>query len=417
MSVDRLSDRVRRELTYLNHPWRDWTIPRYRDSARVLDVLIVGGGQGGLATAFALKREQVPNIRIVDRNPRGFEGPWRRFARMTELRTPKEVFGIDLGIPSLTARAWYEAKFGRRAWERIAAISPKVWQDYLDWYREVLELPVENETEVTSIEPAGDLLLAHLRRRGRTECVHARKIVLATGFEGSGGCRIPRTLVAGLAAERYAHSADDIDFRRLAGKRVGVLGVGASALDNAAAALEAGAARVDICFRRADIPRVNPLGWTSFAGMLGHFAELSDLERWRFMRHIFEELPLPPPQNAFWRCRTFENSRGMPIVHGAQFARRERPQQLKLRLAPSRSISSSLPQVSKPTFRPGQSLPRSLTKLRCGATDSRLQLARRAISSRDSLTLARHSSLWNGSREPLPSSAGCTTSPSERRRV
>jgi cation diffusion facilitator CzcD-associated flavoprotein CzcO len=307
MSVDRLSDRVRRELTYLNHPSRDWTIPRYRDSARVLDVLIVGGGQGGLATAFGLKREQVTNIRIVDCNPRGFEGPWRRFARMTELRTPKEVFGIDLGIPSLTARAWYEAKFGRRAWERIAAISPKVWQDYLDWYREVLELPVENETEVTSIEPAGDLLLAHLRRRGRTECVHARKIVLATGFEGSGSCRIPRTLVAGLAAERYAHSADDIDFRRLAGKRVGVLGVGASALDNAAAALEAGAARVDICFRRADIPRVNPLGWTSFAGMLGHFAELSDLERWRFMRHIFEELPLPPPQNAFWRCRTFEN--------------------------------------------------------------------------------------------------------------
>ena len=74
MSVDRLSDRVRCELTYLNHPSRDWTIPRYRDSARVLDVLIVGGGQGGLATAFALKSEQVTNIRIIDRNPRGFEG-------------------------------------------------------------------------------------------------------------------------------------------------------------------------------------------------------------------------------------------------------------------------------------------------------------------------------------------------------
>ena len=282
-------------------------MPRYRDGAQVLDVLIVGAGQGGLATAFALGLERIANIRIVDRNPRGLEGPWRRFARMTELRTAKEVTGIDLGIPSLTARAWYEAKFGCQAWQRIENIAPKVWRDYLDWYRDVLQLPVENEIEVTSIEPASDLLLAHLRRRGRTERVHARKIVLATGIDGSGGWRAQDALAAGLPAQRYAHSTDEIDFGRLAGKRVGVLGIGASALDNAAAALEAGAARVDVCFRRADIPRVNPLGWTAFAGMLGHFADLTDLERWRFMRRILEELPIPPPQNAFWRCRSFKN--------------------------------------------------------------------------------------------------------------
>ena len=116
-----------------------------------------------------------------------------------------------------------------------------------------------------------------------------------------------RHLVADLPAERYAHSTDDIDFARLSGKRVGVLGVGASALDNAAAALEAGAASVDVCFRRAEIPQVNPLIWTNFAGMLGHFGELTDLDRWRFMRRILEQFPLPPPQEAFWRCRKFEN--------------------------------------------------------------------------------------------------------------
>lgn len=307
MSVVQLSDRVRRELTYLSYPPRDWTLPRSRDGARVLDVLIVGAGQGGLATAFGLKLERITNIRIVDRNPRGLEGPWRRFARMKELRTPKEVAGIDFGIPSLTARAWYEAKFGRQAWGRIDRIPQEIWRTYLDWYRDVLELPVENGTEVTSIEPAGDLLLAHLRRSDRIERVHARKIVLATGFDGSGRWRAPRALVANLPAERYAHSADDIDFHRLAGKRVGVLGVGASAFDNAAAALEAGAARVDLCFRRADIPRVNPLIWMNFSGMLGHFGELTDLERWRFMRHILEELPVPPTQDTFWRCRRFEN--------------------------------------------------------------------------------------------------------------
>ena len=137
--------------------------------------------------------------------------------------------------------------------------------------------------------------------------MHARKIVLATGFDGSGRWRAPPALVADLPAERYAHSTDDIDFGRLAGKRVGVLGVGASALDNAAAALEAGAARVDLCFRRAEFPRVNPLVWTNFAGMLGHFAELTDVERWRFMRHILEQRPVPPTQDTFWRCRRFEN--------------------------------------------------------------------------------------------------------------
>jgi cation diffusion facilitator CzcD-associated flavoprotein CzcO len=307
MSVAGLSDRVRRELTYLSYPSREWTIPRYRDGTRVLDVLIVGGGQGGLAAAFGLTLERIKNIRIVDRNPRGLEGPWRRFARMKALRTHKEVTGIDLGIPSLTPRAWYEARFGRRAWDRIQKLSPTEWRDYLDWYRDVLELPVENDTEVTSIEPDGDLLLAHLRWRGRIERVHARKIVLATGFEGSGRWRAPPSLVADLPAERYAHSTEDIDFAWLAGKRVGVLGVGASAVDNAAAALEAGAARVDLCFRRAEFPRVNPLAWTHFAGMLGYFGELSDLERWRFMLRILEEFPQPPPQDSFWRCRRFEN--------------------------------------------------------------------------------------------------------------
>src|SRR5262245_41309618 len=159
MSVTRLSGRVRRELTYLSYPPPEWTVPRFRDGLPVLDVLIVGGGQSGLGTAFGLKLERITNIRVVDRSPRGLEGPWRRFARMKELRTPKEVTGIDLGIPSLTARAWYEARFGDEAWQRVGSFSPEVWREYLDWYRDVLELPVENEPEVTSIEPAGDLLL------------------------------------------------------------------------------------------------------------------------------------------------------------------------------------------------------------------------------------------------------------------
>ena len=307
MSITELSNRVRRELTYLGYPAQEWTYPHSRDGIPVLDVLIVGGGQSGLATAFGLKLERITNIRIIDRNPRGLEGPWRRFARMKALRTPKEVHGIDFGIPSLTARAWYEARFGRKSWDSIQTLPQETWRWYLDWYREVLELPVESDVELTSIEPAADLLLAHLRHSGRVERVYARKIVLATGFDGSGHKRLPQSLVSNLPPERYAHSSDPIDFRRLRGKRIGLLGIGASALDNAATALEAGAARVDLCFRRPTIPQVNPLIWMNFAGMFGHFADLSDIERWRFMRYILEDLPVPPTQESVWRCRRFDN--------------------------------------------------------------------------------------------------------------
>src|SRR3984893_11698262 len=195
MSIAQHSKRGRRELTYLGYPPRAWTVPRSRDGVAVLDVLIVGGGQSGLGTAFGLKLERITNIRVIDRGPRGREGPWSRFARMRAIRAPKEVSGIDFGIPSLTARAWYEAKFGRRAWQRIDTLPQEIWRSYLDWYRDVLDLAVENGVELMSIAPAGDLLLAHLRHPDRIERVHARKIVLATGFDGSGRWRAPPNLV------------------------------------------------------------------------------------------------------------------------------------------------------------------------------------------------------------------------------
>lgn len=45
--------------------------PMERDGQRVLDVAIIGGGQGGLATAFALKRNNITNVRIFDRAAKG----------------------------------------------------------------------------------------------------------------------------------------------------------------------------------------------------------------------------------------------------------------------------------------------------------------------------------------------------------
>jgi len=67
---------------------------------------------------------------------------------------------------------------------------------------------------------------------------------------------------------------------------VAVLGAGASAFDNAATALEAGAGAVTICSRRAELQRVQPFRWLSFPGFLGHFHSLDDAWRWRFMTYL-----------------------------------------------------------------------------------------------------------------------------------
>src|SRR5262249_8005508 len=73
--------------------------------------------------------------------------------------------------------------------------------------------------------------------------VHARKLVLAGGRDGSGARSLPLfpslTAAPSGGAGRVFHASDAIDFARFEGGSVGVLGAGASAFDNAAVALEA----------------------------------------------------------------------------------------------------------------------------------------------------------------------------------
>src|SRR5687767_12755430 len=115
-----LEAQVRRDHALTCFPEPLWVPPRRTATgAPILDVLIVGAGQGGQAIATQLRRERVENILVIDRAPAGGEGPWRNFARMRTLRTWKTVTGPDLGMPSLTFQAWFEAQHGAAAFEAL----------------------------------------------------------------------------------------------------------------------------------------------------------------------------------------------------------------------------------------------------------------------------------------------------------
>ena len=173
--LEALSATVWRDLELLDHHSPSWV----RSREGVFDVVIVGGGQSGLGAAFGLMREKVGNILVVDENPAGLEGPWVTYARMITLRTPKQLTSIDFGMPSLTFRAWFEAQHGAAAWAALDKIPRADWMAYLRWYREVLQIPLRNETRVTLIEPLEDGLF-RLSLEGGGELL-ARKVVLATG--------------------------------------------------------------------------------------------------------------------------------------------------------------------------------------------------------------------------------------------
>ena len=281
-----LEAQVRRDIALTAHPRADWMKENFRGGKPVLDVLIVGAGQSGLATAFQLIRERVSNILVIDRAPRGKEGPWVTFARMPTLRSPKDQTGPDLDVPSLTFQAWYEAQHGAEAWAALGLIASKDWQDYLVWYRKVLDLPVRNEVDATAIAPGtlddgGRCLLVTL---STGEVIATRKLVLATGQAGTGEWWMPDFSKA-LPKDRRACAPDEIDFERLRGRKVAVLGAGATAMDNAATALEHGA-DVDLFCRRAEPSAVQQYRWLTFAGFLRHIGEMPDLWRWRIMGHI-----------------------------------------------------------------------------------------------------------------------------------
>lgn len=320
LALDALTQQSRLDLERLNLPAANWVPPQTSpDGQPVLDVLIAGGGMCGQTIAQALIRDGIRNILAIDQASYGQEGPWDTYARMLTLRSPKHLTGPDLGVPSMTFRAWYEAQhgigdvstFAPRApgWAGLHKVGRVDWRDYLLWVRAVMNLPIANQTRLLEVtdQPdsyGGTLLAAKLQDATGQRTVLCRKLVLALGRDGSGAPRWPSfpslNALQAQGHSRVFHSADRIDFNGFKGLHIGVLGAGASAFDNAACALEAGAKVTQFC-RRDQLPQINKSKWTAFAGCLGGFEALDDERKWQIYSYIFSA-QVPPPWETVRRC-------------------------------------------------------------------------------------------------------------------
>lgn len=313
-----LEAKLRSDMSVLELPAKSWVPAQTFGDQPVRDVVVVGGGMCGMVALATLRLLGIDNVIGFDRSATGREGPWVTFARMRTLRSPKQLSGPALGLPALTFRAWFEAQFGATEWQQLNKIPRTMWMDYLIWYRKVLALPIENQTKVVAIRPVqANLLAVDIERldTGGAQTVYARRVVLATGRDGLGAPFVP-DFVHAVDRRFWAHSADDIDFDALAGKRVGVIGAGASAMDNAATALEAGAASLDLFVRRKDLPRINKFTGISSQGVVNGFAGLSDDWKWKFLHHTLGA-QTPPPRDSTLRVSQHENARfhlGSPVL-------------------------------------------------------------------------------------------------------
>ncbi|KPQ33869.1 MAG: putative flavoprotein involved in K+ transport [Phormidesmis priestleyi Ana] len=292
--LHRLVSKLYADLEIVSYPGCCWD---YSRDSNILEVAILGAGQAGKSAAFGLRQQGISRVRIFDRRPVGREGVWHDFARNALLRSPKKVTGgLDWGIANLSFRRWCEACYGEAYWQRISYIPRPLWADYLDWYGQVLDLPIQNDTDVQDISwnEAEQCFWLQAQHQGRPECYKARFIIFATGMACAGGKNIPAIVHQSLPAHAYYHTMDDINFASFAGKRVMIVGGGASAFDNALLLLKAGAKSVDISIRRSHLPNLNRIRWSEWNGYHRHYIDLPNEIKWFYSLSEFRLGQLPP---------------------------------------------------------------------------------------------------------------------------
>lgn len=224
--------------------------------ATTCDVVIVGAGPYGLSAAAHLKSIDGLNVRVFgepmsfwkDHMPEGMllRSPWRG----SNLSDPRDELTLD--------------DFCARTERTIPTpISLDHFVDYGLWFQREAVPDVERRRviRIERASPGFEILLDD------GELVRSDRVVVATGI-GAFACRPSQ--FDGVPSSFVTHSSDQRDVRRLAGKRVVVIGAGQSALESAALIHEAGGHVEVITRTRA----VHWLGWRTRIQRLGPLAKL-----------------------------------------------------------------------------------------------------------------------------------------------
>ncbi|WP_412538941.1 FAD-dependent oxidoreductase [Longispora sp. K20-0274] len=229
-----------------------------------VDVLIVGAGPYGLASAAHLRRAGV-DLRILG-DPMAF---WRTMPKGMLLRSDWTAtsIGEHRGPLSLDSYARASGHFGDPDGPDRPRGGGQVpverFVEYGEWVQARVAPDVDRR-HVARLDRDGDAFLA---RTADGATVRARRVVVAAGIEP-----FPRrpTQLADLPAALASHTSEHSDLSRFAGRRVLIVGGGQSALETAAL-LREGGADAEVVSRR---DHVTWLHGGKYHRMLGRFAPL-----------------------------------------------------------------------------------------------------------------------------------------------
>ncbi len=188
------------------------------------EVVIVGGGQGGIALAARLRQLRVPTI-VVERNGRPGDS-WRKRYKSLCLHDP----------------VWYDHLPYIKFPENWPVFSPKdKIGDWLEMYTRVMELNYWSSTEAKSAkydEEAGEWVVV-VEREGADVTLRPKQLVMATGM--SGKPKVPEIPGQDVFKGEQHHSSQHPGADGYEGKKAVVIGSNNSAHDICAALWEAGA--------------------------------------------------------------------------------------------------------------------------------------------------------------------------------
>lgn len=186
-------------------------------------VLVIGGGQGGIALGARLRQLGVPSI-VVDKHDRPGD-QWRGRYKTLCLHDP----------------VWYDHLPYLPFPPNWPVFAPKdKIGDWLEFYTKVMEVPYWSRTECTSAayDEAAGRWTVELVRDGEPMTLHPTQLVLATGM--SGKPNVPEFPGQDVFAGEQHHSSRHPGPDEYVGKKVVVIGANNSAHDICKALVEAG---------------------------------------------------------------------------------------------------------------------------------------------------------------------------------